>query len=190
MAGTDLAHLEPLLDSYEYAHNHSRPEVDHKCANACLDAMINILDEELDGLIKTNVFGRGNIPTLLDFVTKLDRCNGQGTQIVVDLIVHSQRDALDVSNIIKNIAPEPGLLDFFYKLSYAIAIQAWNDSKIHDEPGSNYRVPVPNPMKEHSYHSRREGEALCCGRQPPPPAFAPAFAPGFARAPMKMEPNN
>lgn len=180
----DVAYLTPLLELYEYSHIQFRPEVDHECANACLDAILVILEHNLELSEDINIFGRGNVPTLVDFVTRLDRCNGKGTQMLVDLIVHTKWSPLIVSEMIQMIEPVPALAGFFHKLSYATAIAHVEDFNLDAPEGSKLdrdEMPeIPDPEEPHLYHSRREGEALCCGRQPPPPAFAPRFAPGFA----------
>jgi len=206
----DIVYLPPLLELYEYSHIQFRPEVDHKCANACLDAMLVILEYDLETAEDINIFGRGNVPTLVDFVTRLDRCNGKGTQMLVDLITHGKWSPLIVSEMIQMIEPVPTLAGFFHKLSYAAAIAHVEDFNIlapEDFQLDQDEMPeIPIIDSPHAYHSRREGEALCCGRQAPPPAFAPGFAlgvaprvapgvapgfaPGFALAPMKREPHN
>lgn len=175
----DTVYLTPLLELYEYSHIQFRPEIDHKCANACLDAILVILEYNLERAEDINIFGRGNAPTLVDFVTRLDRCNGKGTQMLVDLIVHGKWSPIVVSEMIEMIEPVPGLAGFFHKLSYAAAIAYVKEFNL-GAPEDAKLDRNEMPEEPHAYHSRREGEALCCGRQAPPPAFAPGFALGVA----------
>lgn len=90
------------------------------------------------------------------------------------------------------IEPIPALADFFRKMSYALASAFTHDFDMlapeHMQLEKDDLPEIPNPESPHAYHSRREDEALCCGRQAPPPAFVPWFvpAPGFAPAPGFM----
>ena len=189
----DTVYLTPLLELYEYSHVQFRPEVDHNCANACLDAMLVILEYNLESSDDIEIFGRNNVPTLVDFVTRLDKCNGKGTQMLVDLIVHEKWCPIVLSEMIQMIEPAPALAGFFHKMSYAAAIAHVEDFNMlapEDCKLDQDEIPkIPNPKSPHAYHSRREGELLCCGRQASLPPFVPVFAhaPGFAPAPMKPE---
>lgn len=198
----DTVYLTPLLELYDHSHSQFRPEVDHRCANACLDAMLVVLEYNLESAEDINIFGRGTVPALVDFVTRLDKCNGKGTQMLVDLIAHGKWSPLIVSEMIQMIEPVPALAGFFHKMSYAAAIahvEDFNTLAPEDCQLDQDDMPeIPDVEGPRADHSRREGEALCCGRQAPPPAFAPGFAlgvaprvpPGFAPAPMKMEPHD
>ena len=185
----DVWYLAPLLELYEHSHIQFRPEIDHKCANACLDAILATLEHHLEDPEDLIIFGSNSVPSLVDFVTRLDKCNGKGTQMLVDLIVHEKMSPLDVSEMIQMIEPMPALAGFFRKMSYAVAIELVEDRDTlapeHCKLEMDNLPKIPNPESPHAYHSRREDEALCCGRQAPPPAFVPRFAPapGFVPAP-------
>lgn len=167
-ANPDIEHLEPLLELYEYSHHRTRPEADHKCANACLDAICTILDDQFDEFQFTNIFGHGNVPTFVDIITRLHACNGLGPQMVVDLMAHGERDAEAVYKTILNIEPVPSLAIFFHRLSYAMARECASETNMRGkEPGEPVEhISLPDPTEEpHRYHTHRAGEALCCGRQ-------------------------
>lgn len=99
-ANTDTRYvwyLAPLLELYEHSYIQFRPEIDHKCANACLDAMLATLEHHLESSEDINIFGSNSVPSLVDLITTLEKCNGKGTQMLVDLIVHGNSGPLIVS---------------------------------------------------------------------------------------------
>ena len=162
----NIGYLAPLLELYEHSHIQFHPNVDHTCANACLDAMQAILNHNLQHSGDFDVFGRGNVPTLVDFVTRLDRCNGKGTQMLVDVLVHGVICPLDVAEIIEDTEPVPALAGFFHKVSYAVAIALVHDFNLlapeHLQLSREEHPKTPDPESPHAYHSRRQGEVLCC----------------------------
>ncbi|KAM0702430.1 hypothetical protein Q7P35_009858 [Cladosporium inversicolor] len=160
-----------LLELYEYSHTQFPSQVDHQCANACLDGIRAMLDFDFDEYCEVDIFGNKDIPTLVDVVTRLDKFNEKGVQMLVDILVHSnprRRRASIAADMIKNTGPVPGLAGFFQKLSYAFAIK-YSNATPDEEDDPDEVVSAPDPMSPHAYHSRSEGESLCCHRLPPMP---------------------
>jgi hypothetical protein len=164
----DCTYFKPFLELYEYSHTKFHPEVDHRCANACLDGMRAMLHHEFEGCCDVDLFGSKYLPTFVEVVTRLDKPGGRGVQMLVDMMVHTYGTywyAEAVDNMIKNIEPVPCLTSFFQKLSAAFAIRACNAT--NEDP--ECVISTPNPMLRHAYHSKREGVTLCCGRLAPTP---------------------
>lgn len=156
-------YLKPLLELYEYSQTQFHPEVDHRCANACLDGIRQMLAFDFREYYEFDIFGWNNYPTLVEVAARLDKFNGKGVQMLVDMLVHSSEmcwNAEAVDNMIKHIESVPCLTSFFQKLSAAFAIRACNAT--NEDP--ECVISTPDPMSPHAYHSRREGATLCCGR--------------------------
>lgn len=110
----DIDYFEPLLDLYDYSQTHLRNRVDHKLANACLDGLRAVLrsgfeDYDVDWLFEASP----NFPTLTEAVNRLGKHNGEGVQMLVDLLVHgSIQDTSTVVNLVSNMKPAPCLASF------------------------------------------------------------------------------
>jgi hypothetical protein len=158
----DCAYFKPFLELYEYSHTEFHPEVDHRCANACLDGIRAMLDREFEGCYEVDIFGYKNLPTFTEVVTKLEKPGGRGVQMLVDMMVHGYghywtADAVDKT--INDIEPVACLAPFFQKLSSALAISFLNATQ---EDGPESAISTPNYMSPHAYHTKRERDTQCC----------------------------
>jgi hypothetical protein len=160
-----------LLELYEYCHSIFHPQVDHKCANACLDRIRTILDYGFDRYRLSDCFGIYGfailgLPTLAEVATRLEKPSGKGVQMLVDLLVYSdgtwESDHPTVANLIENTDSATALTPFFQKLSFALAIKAHN--LMHKGDPENV-VATPDPMSPHAYHSHAASDTACCGRR-------------------------
>lgn len=84
-----------LLELFEYSHTQFHPETDHRCANACLDGIREMLDFDFRENYEFDIFGWNNYPTLVEVVTRLDKFNSKGVQMLVDMLVHSNETYLE-----------------------------------------------------------------------------------------------
>jgi len=145
--------LEQQLEIYEYCHGRSPSEIDHKCANACLDAICETLDSYFQIENVDQVFRDGASPTLVELVTKLDQPSGEGLQMLVDVLAHRYASDPGVLALIRNTELVPCLAPFFHKLSYAATVRNYNAAQ---EGGPECAVSTPDPMSSHAYHSHSD----------------------------------
>jgi hypothetical protein len=159
----DTDYFEPHLELYEYCHENSRPKVDYECANACLDGTREMLTIGLDELGADEVFGSGTVPTLAELVSRLDKHNEKGSQMLVDLLVHCHYWHLaSVADLIQETQSVPSMASFFQNLSHTFAVKSFNATQ-EDEP--EHAISAPHPMSPHAYHSYGDGDTACCGRR-------------------------
>lgn len=153
------------LELYGYAHKHFLPEVDHKCANASIDAILDILVIHIGCNGADQIFGSTAL-TLSDVVSKLVTRNGKGAQMLVDVLVYKSffpDDLINLMNRIKGMKSKPCFTAFFQKLSYALAARSFNAAvDDHEDYGTD---PDPDFKSSHAYHTCKEGEKSCCGHE-------------------------
>jgi len=158
----NIDRLEQRLELYEYCHDHFYPQVDHKCANACLDGIREMLAKGLDYSGAEEVFTGSVIPTIGELATRLGKHSEKGVQMLVDLLVHyDYGDQMSAITLVKDMDSEPRLAPLFHKLTYAFAVKSFNETQ---EDGPELAISTPDPMSLHAYHSYPASKTACCGQ--------------------------
>jgi hypothetical protein len=174
----DINCLEQVLQLYEYCHDHYHPEIDHKCANACLDAIRAMLTNGVEDWGADEMLESGRIPSLSELAIRLGKHNEKGVQMLVDLLVHFDYwDPASVVDLVKDMESQPRVAPLFHKLTCAFAAKSFNATQ---EDGPEHAISTPDPMSPHAYHSYRASETACCERR----AFRAPIALVFSSDPV------
>jgi hypothetical protein len=159
----DIDYLEHRLELYEYCYDHFHPEIDHECANACLDGIRAMLTNGVEDWGADEMFESGRIPPLPELAIRLGKHSEKGVEMLVDLLVHIDYwDPISVVDLVKDMKSEPRLALLFHKLTCAFAIKSFN---VTQEDGPEHAISAPDPMSPHAYHSFPASENACCGRR-------------------------
>jgi hypothetical protein len=158
----NIDYLEHHLELYGYCYDHFHPQLDHKCANACLDGIRAMLAKGLDYFGAEEVFTGSIIPTLGELAIRLGKHSEKGVQMLVDLLVHyDYGDQMSAITLVKDMDSEPRLAPLFHKLTCAFAVKSFNATQ---EDGPEHAISTPDPMALHAYHSYPASKMACCGQ--------------------------
>jgi hypothetical protein len=110
-------------------------EGDHGCANACLDAIREILVDQHHKIII-------HLSTLLDFLVQTQ----EASQMLIDLLVYGPYATSGLTrDWLREMKVEPEFLSFFYRLSWAFATRVANEA-------AGDESKHPNIMELARYH--------------------------------------